>query len=163
MCAQFRHYLFAFLVHIERPFGCIFNWSFHMLGGRKQCAHVDKTWICTFWYMNDPLFLTVAQAAVPVKVFYFTAWSESLWCSLHMSVLCCHLTAFFEAIYIEFWYLYFCRYQNICLYSGDFVFYTVSGTVVNPDPKVRSSKGYTMRHCAVLLNMTSIWGFATDT
>ena len=27
--------------------------------------------------MNDPLFLTVAQAAVPVK-FYFTAWSESL-------------------------------------------------------------------------------------
>jgi len=30
------------------------------------------------WYMNDPLFLTVAQAAVPVKVFYFTAWSESL-------------------------------------------------------------------------------------
>ena len=73
-----------------------------------------------------------------------------------MSVLCCHLTAFFEAIYIEFWYLYFCRYQNICLYSGDFVFYTVSGTVVNPDPKVKSSKGYTMRHFAVLLNMTSI-------
>jgi hypothetical protein len=51
----------------------------------------------------------------------------------------------------------------ICLYSGDFVFYTVSGTVVNPDPKVRSSKGYAMRHCAVLLNMTSISGFATDT
>ena len=73
----------------------------------------------------------------------------------------CHLTAFYAAIYIEFWYLYFCRYQNICLYSGDFVFYTVSGTVVNPDPKVRSSKRYTMRHCAVLTNMTSISGFAT--
>jgi hypothetical protein len=80
----------------------------------------------------------------------------------HMSVLCCHLTAFYEAIYIEFWYLYFCRYQNICLCSGDFVFYTVSGTVVNPVTKVRSSKRYTMRHCAVLLNMTSISGFATD-
>jgi len=80
-----------------------------------------------------------------------------------MSVFCCHLIAFYEAIYIEFWYLYFCRYQNVCLHSGDFVFHTVCGTVVNPDPEVRSSKGYTLRHCAVLLNMTSISGFATDT
>jgi hypothetical protein len=80
-----------------------------------------------------------------------------------MSVFCCHLSAFYEAIYIEFWYLYFCGYQNICLYSGDCVFHTVCGTVVNPDPEVRSNKGYTVRHCAVLLNMTSISGFATNT
>ena len=42
--------------------------SVHML---TKCGYV-------LWYMNDTLFLTVAQAALSVKVFYFTAWSESL-------------------------------------------------------------------------------------
>lgn len=49
------------------------------------------------WYMNDPLFLTVAQAALPVKVFCFTAWSESLRCSV--LIFCATISLLFMKLF----------------------------------------------------------------